>query len=428
VPSLDIRRQATVLGFSSSCVDATSLIAFHLLSCHLSFVTSSSSSFDANASRLLSIARENHKRIRIATKSLRVPALIKRLKELGGDLICGAMCYSAQEAKFLASTCEISNLLVAYPTVLDADLAAAWELLNQGHQITLMVDCVEHVKVLEKFAFRHQLGDEDEMCFRVAIDVDVAWRPLGGLVHIGAQRSGVRSIRDFSRVLDAILSAKHLHFVGVMGYEAHIAGLPDQSPHSSWTNLAKQLLKRCSRSGVTAFREEIHSYLQQKNIPVEFFNGGGTGSIRTTVIEPWITEVAVGSGFLQSQLFDYYQSNSSVPAITFALQATRKPQHNVVVCQSGGFAVASGAMHPDKLPTICSPSHLHYTCMEGIGEVQTPLEGPDADSIHLGDPIFFRPAKAGEIAEHFLYYWIKDGDVLQKEPLPTYRGCGVAFY
>jgi hypothetical protein len=109
---------------------------------------------------------------------------------------------------------------VAYPTVLDQDLAAVWELILQDRQVTLMVDCVEHVKVLEKYAFRHRTisSTAESVCFRVAIDVDVSWRLFGGAIHIGVQRSGVRSIKQFARVLDAILRAEHLHFVGVMGY------------------------------------------------------------------------------------------------------------------------------------------------------------------------------------------------------------------
>jgi hypothetical protein len=47
--------------------------------------------------------------------------------------------------------------------------------------------------------------------------------------------------------------------------------------------------------------------------------------------------------------------------------------------------------------------------------------------MQVGDPVFARPAKAGEIAERFHSYLLKRGGVWAGSAL-TYRGLGLCFY
>jgi D-serine deaminase-like pyridoxal phosphate-dependent protein len=60
--------------------------------------------------------------------------------------------------------------------------------------------------------------------------------------------------------------------------------------------------------------------------------------------------------------------------------------------------------------------------------VQTPLavpRGVEAE-LELGDPVFFRHAKAGELAEHFAEYLLVRGSRIEARA-PTYRGLGRCF-
>jgi D-serine deaminase-like pyridoxal phosphate-dependent protein len=59
--------------------------------------------------------------------------------------------------------------------------------------------------------------------------------------------------------------------------------------------------------------------------------------------------------------------------------------------------------------------------------VQTPLAVPDGVRLDLGDPVFFRHAKAGELAEHFAEYALVRGDRVEAR-VPTYRGAGRCFH
>lgn len=58
--------------------------------------------------------------------------------------------------------------------------------------------------------------------------------------------------------------------------------------------------------------------------------------------------------------------------------------------------------------------------------MQTPLRGPVADRLALGDRVWFRHAKAGELCEHVNELHLIDGDRIVAS-VPTYRGEGHAF-
>ncbi len=379
---------------------------------------------DANIQRLAQVAKQHGKNLRVASKSVRVPDLLKHIQQTGGAHVRGLMCFSLPEAAFLSSL-GFDDLLIAYPTVQTPDLDLAWELTVGGRRVTLMIDSVAHVEHLSRYWSRRSGGGGAHR-LRVCIDMDLSYRP-GGL-HLGVQRSPIRTLADFQRVLDAVLLQPQLHLAGVMGYEAHIAGLGEQNPFAPLLNPAKALIKRRAVPDVARRRREVADLLRSRGVTLEFFNGGGTGSIETTCREAWVSEVTAGSGFLQSHLFDYYAANRNPPAFCFALQVTRRPQPDIVTCQSGGF-IASGPPHADKAPLPFLPPGLKPIAAEGFGEVQTPLQVPKEwrTKLEPGDPVFFRPAKAGEIAERFNDYLLMRGDRLAGRA-KTYRGLGHCFY
>jgi D-serine deaminase-like pyridoxal phosphate-dependent protein len=378
---------------------------------------------DANTRRLGAVAQAHGKYLRVASKSVRVPDLLRRIVTVGGEHFRGLMCFAVAEAELLAQH-GFDDLLVAYPTVQRADLELALAMTRAGTRVTLMIDSPLHADLLATF-WKAQ-GGADAPPLAVCIDQDMSWRPAGK--HIGVQRSPVRNLEDFTVVLDSVLARPELRLAGVMGYEAQIAGLGDESPFAPLLNPAKRLIKSRSVRDVADKRRAVSELLARRGVALDFFNGGGTGSIKTTSLEPWVTEVTAGSGFLQSHLFDYYASNENEPAMCFALPVTRIPQPDRVTCQSGGF-IASGPTEADKAPVPFLPAGLQPEKTEGFGEVQTPLHVPAQlrGRLRPGDPVFFRPAKAGEIAERFNEYLLVRGDRIEGRA-KTYRGLGYCFY
>ncbi len=72
------------------------------------------------------------------------------------------------------------------------------------------------------------------------------------------------------------------------------------------------------------------------------------------------------------------------------------------------------------------PQGLSTMPREGAGEVQTPLRGEAARSLRVGDRVWFRHAKSGELSERVDRFLLVEGDQLVGET-PTYRGEGKTF-
>ncbi|ADU47245.1 alanine racemase [Intrasporangium calvum] len=358
--------------------------------------------FDRNAEAL--VARANGKPIRVATKSLRSRPLIERA--LGVPGFEGLMCYSLREALWWARE-GLTNLLVAYPSV---DLLALGELASEPGlrgAVCVMVDSVEGVDLIAK-------GVGDPRGLRVAVDVDASLRV--GPAHLGVRRSPLRAPEQVEAVVRR--AQEHgLAVVGLMFYDAQIAGLPDSSP-------VVRRVKSRSDAQLSPRRAEITDLVRQL-ADVEFVNGGGTGSLHVTGLDPALTELAAGSGLYAPTLFDGYDGLGLEPAAFFACPVVRRPADDVVTVYSGGY-VASGPVGGSRLPQPLPEQGLQLLRAEGAGEVQTPLRGRAAARVELGDRIWFRHAKAGELAERFTHLALVDGDEVVGHAA-TYRGEGQSF-
>jgi D-serine deaminase-like pyridoxal phosphate-dependent protein len=154
-------------------------------------------------------------------------------------------------------------------------------------------------------------------------------------------------------------------------------------------------------------------------------NGGGTGSIHTTAAEDVVTEVTGGSGFYAPTLFDRYDDFELRPAAMFALPVVRRPSSRVATLLGGGY-LASGAAGHDRLPRPHLPPGLRVDPREGAGEVQTPLLGAPASRLRIGERVYLRHAKAGELCEHFnSLHLVSEGRIVDE--VATYRGEGQAL-
>ena len=92
----------------------------------------------------------------------------------------------------------------------------------------------------------------------------------------------------------------------------------------------------------------------------------------------------------------------------------------------GGGYVASGPAGRDRLPSVYAPAGLRLLRSEGAGEVQTPLRGAAARTLRIGDRVWMRHAKAGELCERFDALHLMHGARLIGAAA-TYRGQGRAF-
>ncbi len=368
---------------------------------------------DDNLRRIVS--QRQGKTIRVASKSVRSVALLRYLLQASAG-IQGVLCYTAPEAVYLAQQ-GLDDLVVAYPTWEPRHIEAAAQTVGAGRRLTLMVDSLAHVDHLNTLARRQQV------ILPVCLDIDLSDRYPG--LHFGVQRSPLRTTTDVLTVVEGVAAASHLQLDGVMGYEAQIAGVGDNLPGQRAQNRLVRLLQRRSRAHVAARRAEIVQAIQARGWRLRFVNGGGTGSLTSTAAEPAVTEITVGSGFYAPRLFDFYTGFRYQPAAGFALPIVRRPEATIYTCLGGGY-IASGAAGPEKLPAPYLPEGATLLPLEGAGEVQTPIRYTGPQALNLGDPIFFRHSKAGELCEHFqTLALLRDGRIVER--VTTYRGDGQCF-
>jgi D-serine deaminase-like pyridoxal phosphate-dependent protein len=372
------------------------------------------SRFDENARSVLE--RAGGKSVRIATKSVRCTALLRRLLSMDARFR-GLMAYTADEAAWLARQ-GFDDILIGYPCTEPAHLTAAAEQVRAGKTILFMADLPEHLDLLEAAAVRAGVR------LSVCVDIDLSSRfPL---LYFGVYRSAIVGQADLERFLAHLRErCAHLDLKGLMGYEAQIAGVGDAVAGQAPKNLAVRLLKSRSRREVARRRAESVALIRAHGHELPLVNAGGTGSLESSSSETVVTEVTAGSAFYAPHLFDHYAGFRHLPAAGFALAVTRRPAPDVATCLGGGY-VASGETGPAKAPRPYLPEGLSLLSHEMAGEVQTPLRLPAGMALRPGDPVFFRHAKAGELCEHFpaLHLLSADGSV---ETVPTYRGEGQCF-
>ncbi|HEX4687885.1 MAG TPA: amino acid deaminase/aldolase [Nocardioides sp.] len=368
--------------------------------------------FDANARDL--VRRAAGKPIRLATKSVRVPALIQRALDTPG--FRGVLSYTLRESLWLERQGICDDVVIAYPTVDRAALADLVASPTSASHITLMVDDVAQLDVVDSIRSSHAVR------VRVALDIDAGLR-FGGQ-HVGPKRSPVHDVEDVVRLARHIAERPGFALVGVMTYEGQVAGVPDDVPSQRAKSLVVRRLKAASMTQLAERRRVIAERLSDV-VALEFWNAGGSGSVQATAADAAVTEIAAGSGLLVPGLFDHYRSFSPRPAAFYGLPVTRKPSAAMATVHGGGL-VASGPVGGDRAPIPWAPPGLHLTSLEGAGEVQTPLTGHPAALLRVGDLVWFRHAKSGELFEHTSTVRLLAGDRFVDE-VPTYRGCGNAW-
>jgi D-serine deaminase-like pyridoxal phosphate-dependent protein len=369
-----------------------------------------------NAEEMLGWAGE--KPIRVASKSVRCRAVLERVLARD-ERFRGLLCFTLPEVLFLADQ-GFENLLLAYPTTDTGALAelAVRSVANPERAPVVMVDSVAHLDLIESV-----LGG-GAAPVRLCIELDAGWWALGGRLKIGPKRSPVHTLAQAVELVREIDRRPQLKLVGIMAYEGQIAGVGDRPPGQRLRGAAIRFMQQRSARELRRRRGEIVAAVREI-AQLEFVNGGGTGSLALTAADPAVTELAAGSGFYAPVLFDYYSSFRLTPAAGFALPIVRRPAAGVATALGGGY-LASGPGDRVRLPVPWLPAGLELDAEEGAGEVQTPLLGSAAGSLSIGDRVYFRHVKAGELCERFASLHLVEGGEIVDE-VPTYRGEGQTF-
>lgn len=369
----------------------------------------------ANADELL--RRAAPKPIRVASKSVRCRSLLRDI--LASDRrFRGLMTFTLAETLWLDAE-GFADLLLAYPTTDRAGLRALAERTarDPASAPIVMVDCPAHLD---------RIAAATDGPIRLCLDLDASLRLPAGLPAVGPKRSPVHDPAQAVALAEEIARRPGLELVALMSYEGHIAGVGDAAPGTGRLpqNLVLRGLQRASIRELRDRRAEAVRRVREI-ADLRVVNAGGTGDLHLVAGEEAVTEATAGSGFYAPTLFDHYRAFTLAPAALFALPVCRRPSAATATLLGGGY-VASGAAGRDRLPEPYLPTGLRLDGLEGAGEVQTPVHGDAARTLAIGDHVYLRHAKAGELCERFAELHLVQGDRIV-DTVPTYRGEGRTF-
>ncbi|MFB7636499.1 amino acid deaminase/aldolase [Streptomyces sp. NPDC056149] len=373
--------------------------------------------FDANAADL--VRRSKGKPIRVASKSVRCRALLERV--LARDGFAGIMSFTLAESLWLARS-GFPDVLLAYPS---ADRAGFAELVGDPASVAAVTVMADDPTQLDLIDAARPGGPGSGAEVRICLELDTSYRLLGGRVRVGARRSPLRDPEQLAALARTVVRRPGFRLVGLMAYEGHVAGVGDEVAGRPVRSRTIRVMQAAARRELAQRRWAAVRAVRQVAPRLEFVNGGGTGSVQHTAAEAAVTEIAAGSGLYVPRLFDNFRSFTGRPAALFAQPVVRRPGPGVVTVLGGGYP-ASGVAGADRLPEPYLPAGLRYDPQEGPGEVQTPLLGAAADGLAVGDKVWFRHAKAGELCERFAQLHLVEGDRVVAT-VPTYRGEGRTF-
>lgn len=358
---------------------------------------------------------QNGKTVRVASKSVRCMNILSRIFSCGMPYK-GIMAFHCSEAADL-SAAGFDDILLGYPAYHQADIIRVLEEVKKGKTIRFMCDHEQQILQIDRLAAT--CGVVAEYC----LDIDMSTDFPG--LHFGVYRSPLHELVHVQELYRKVAGLKNARLAGIMGYEAQIAGVGDNIKGQEMKNAMVRMLKRRSIKDLSSRRQAVVNWLKSEGAELKIVNAGGTGSIETSSEEDWVTEVTAGSGFYSSGLFDNYSGFHHAPAAAFAIEITRIPAKGMFTCLGGGY-IASGEIGISKQPKPYLPVGVELIKNEGCGEVQTPVKYSGKEELNIGDPLYFRHAKAGELCERFnTVYLVKNGEITDE--VKTYRGEGKCY-
>lgn len=360
--------------------------------------------------------------IRVASKSVRIRSVIEDV--LSRDGYAGVLAYDVAEARWLATAAGVSDVLLGYPSMRAGAVAELLADETALARVTLLIDDVAQLDLVDAVAAPDMRGS-----VRVALDLDASLRALGGRLHLGVRRSPMHDVDQATRMARTIGDRPGFDLVGVMSYEAQVAGVGNGVPGRTLMNTMVRGMQALSMAELRHRRGRAIAAIRE-HADLEFVNAGGTGSLEATAKDPSVTDIAVGSGLLGGHLFDTYRHFRPAPALAFGLDVVRRPSPRYVTCAGGGW-IASGPPGEDRLPKPVWPEGLSYLPKESAGEVQTPLHVPESIHVRIGSRVWFRHTKSGEVCERAervaLIARNGSGNAEVVDVVPTYRGEGKCF-
>jgi D-serine deaminase-like pyridoxal phosphate-dependent protein len=324
---------------------------------------------EANIARMAQFFSGVEASLRPHTKTHKTPALAHKQIEAGAQ---GITCAKLGEAEVMAAA-GIRDILVANQIIGRTKISRLVALARHA-DIIVAVDDVVNVRDISDAA------QKSGSTVGMLIEVDV-----------GMKRCGVPPGEPALELARVIERCPGVVFRGIMGYEGHIIGEPDDAVRYA----------EC-RNSMTMLTETA-DHIRQGGIPVDLVSGGGTGTYRVTGTFPGITEVQAGSYILMDATY-----HKRIPefecAITVYASIVSRPGDELAIADAGLKAMTnefgSPVIRDIAGATLMRQSEEH---------VKIQLEGASV-ALRPGDKIHILPSHVcTTINLHDRMYGVRDG-------------------
>ena len=252
---------------------------------------------------------------------------------------------------------------------------------NAAQQIQWLVDTPETLRAYLQFA-RAQAKP-----MRLNIEIDV-----------GLHRGGVPDVATLNTMLDMMSNELLAQFSGLMGYEAHIAKVPNLLHNRAQTEAHAKALYR-------EFRELALRHPASRLAPEQLtLNTAGSPTYRLHIDNPDVNELAIGSAVVKPSDFDSELLSELQPALYIAAP----------ILKVGEFSLPYGAQMVSNLTRawdvnqrtsviihggewrakLISPEGVRSSELYGTSTNQKVLTAAPNFAYHAGDYVFFRPTQS----------------------------------
>ena len=270
---------------------------------------------ERNAQRLASDIAALGKLWRPHIKAHCQPHIARTLVKLGA---CGVTAANVFEVDVMADS-GIPSVLLAHLVAATADLdrlAAA----TRKTELLVTVDHFVHAELYSQTAQRHGTS------FRILIDIDV-----------GMGRTGCRPRVDATQLAVAANRLPGIEVVGIMGYEGHLAAVPDVEE--------KRTAVLDSMNALQQTRDEMI----RQGIRCDIVSACGSGTFATAGLHPAVTELQAGGGIF-GDLFYQQQCGLSgtSQALTVVAEVVSRPSLVQAVLNCGRKAI-NPVLHPPEV-------------------------------------------------------------------------------
>lgn len=327
---------------------------------------------ESNIQRMAGTFKEHGVGWRPHTKAIKIPAIAYKLLAAGAH---GVTVAKLSEAEVMAAA-GITDILITGPVV-GAKKAARLACLSRTAQPIGVVDCVEHVDMLDK------AGKEYGVKIRTAFELDT-----------GMHRCGVQPGEPALALAKEIHRREGLKLVGMMAWEGHALRIKDIDEKRSTVEEAIQKMLDTARM------------CREAGLPIEVVSCGGTGTYPLSAAVHGITEIEAGGGVYGDLVYSRNFGIDHPMAMTVMSTVISRPTPTRIITDAGFKSLSTQGATPEP-KNIANFEAVRMSAEHGTVEVAEPNT-----AVKVGDRLEWRVGYTdATVILHETMYGVRNGIV-----------------